>query len=304
MQICVLEQPVQGDADIAQIGALIGDPARARVLTALTDGRALPASRLAAEAGVAPSTVSEHLARLLAAGLVTVRPEGRSRFYRLASPEVADALEAISRISPPQPIRSLRQGSRARALREARTCYNHLAGRLGVGLLAGLLDGGLLSGGDGRYHPERAVADRLSAPGRDLSYRLTPRGEAVLGEIGVDLDAVLARQPGLPLLPGLVRAAPPPGRPAGHGPGRPAVRAGLGAAHRPAPGGPGHRRGPGEPADDPRARARLGPARPGQPPAHRLVVDLALGSCMKIGPVRMISEPGLSRSVSSRGGPA
>ena len=122
------EQPVQGDADIAPIAALIGDPARARVLTALTDGRALPASRLAAEAGVAPSTVSEHLARLLAAGLVTMRPEGRSRFYRLASPAVAEALEAISRISPPQPIRSLRQGTYARALREARTCYNHLAG--------------------------------------------------------------------------------------------------------------------------------------------------------------------------------
>ena len=124
------EQLTQGDADIAPIAALIGDPTRARVLSALTDGRALQASRLAAEAGVAPSTVSEHLARLLAAGLVTMRREGRSRFYRLASPEVADVLEAISRISPPQPIRSLRQGSHARALREARTCYNHL-GRLG-----------------------------------------------------------------------------------------------------------------------------------------------------------------------------
>ena len=122
---------MQGDADIAPIAALIGDPTRARVLSALTDGRALPASRLAAEAGVAPSTVSEHLARLLAAGLVTMRPEGRSRFYRLASPAVADALEAISRISPPEPIRSLRQGTHARALREARTCYNHLAGRSG-----------------------------------------------------------------------------------------------------------------------------------------------------------------------------
>ena len=124
-----------------------------------------------------------------------MRPEGRSRFYRLASPAVAEALEALSRISPPQPIRSLRQGTYARALREARTCYNHLAGRLGVGLLAGLLEGGLLSGGDGRHYPERAVADRLSAPGRDLSYRLTPRGETALDELGVDLDAVLARQP-------------------------------------------------------------------------------------------------------------
>ena len=67
--------------------------------------------------------------------------------------------------------------------------------RLGVSLLDGLLDRDLLSGGDGRHHPERAVADRLSAPGRDLSYRLTPRGETALDELGVDLDTVLARRP-------------------------------------------------------------------------------------------------------------
>lgn len=186
---------MRGDADIAPIGALIGDPTRARVLMALADGRALPASRLAAEAGVAPSTVSEHLARLLDAGLVTMRPEGRSRFYRLSSAAVAEALEAVARIAPDQPIRSLRQGSHARALREARTCYNHLAGRLGTGLLAGFLSDGLLAGGDGRHHPDRAVHDRLSAAGRDLSYRLTRRGEDVLGQLGVDLDAVLARRP-------------------------------------------------------------------------------------------------------------
>ena len=189
------EQPIHGDADIASVGALIGDPTRARVLMALMDGRALPASRLAAEAGVAPSTVSEHLARLLAAGLVTMRPEGRSRFYRLSSAAVAEALEAVARISPSQPIRSLRQDSHARALREARTCYNHLAGRLGTGLLTGFLQDGLLAGGDGRHHPERAVHDRLSAPGRDLSYRLTPHGEDALGQLGIDLDCVLARRP-------------------------------------------------------------------------------------------------------------
>src|ERR1700749_88244 len=96
------EQPLQGDADIAPIGALIGDPTRARPLPALTDGRALPASRLAAEAGVAPSTVSEHLARLLAAGLVTMRPEGRSKFYRLASPAVAAALGGLAPACPPR----------------------------------------------------------------------------------------------------------------------------------------------------------------------------------------------------------
>lgn len=241
------EQPTRGDADIAPVGALIGDPTRARVLTALMDGRALPASRLATEAGVAPSTVSEHLARLLAAGLVTVQPEGRSRFYRLASADAAEALEALARISPVQPIRSLRQGSHARALREARTCYNHLAGRLGTGLLAGFLDQGLLAGGDGRHHPDRATHDRLSAPGRNLSYRLTAHGEDVLGGIGVDLDAVLARRAGGPVLPGLVRAAASPGLPAGHRAGRP-VRAGLGAPRPAPPGGPGHRPGPGEAA--------------------------------------------------------
>jgi DNA-binding transcriptional ArsR family regulator len=189
------EQPMRGDADIAPIAALIGDPTRARVLMALTDGRALPASRLAAEAGVAPSTVSEHLARLLAAGLVTMHPEGRSRFYRLSSAAVAEALEALARIAPDQPIRSLRQGSHAQALREARTCYNHLAGRLGTGLLAGFLSDGVLAGGDGRHHPDRAVHDRLSAPGRDLSYRLTPHGEDLLSQLGLDLDGVLARRP-------------------------------------------------------------------------------------------------------------
>jgi DNA-binding transcriptional ArsR family regulator len=190
-----LSEPVRGEVDIAPIGALIGDPTRARVLLALTDGRALPASRLAAEAGVAPSTVSEHLARLLAAGLVTVRPEGRSKFYRLASPAVADALEALARIAPERPISSLRAGSTAHALRQARTCYNHLAGRLGVALLTGLLSRGLMDGGDGQHHPDRAPHDRLSAPGRDLSYRLTRRGEAAFSQIGLDLDEVLAHRP-------------------------------------------------------------------------------------------------------------
>jgi len=184
-----------GEPDIARIGALIGDPTRARVLVALTDGRALTATRLASEAGVAPSTVSEHLGRLTAAGLVIARAQGRARFYQLASPAVADALEAIARISPVQPVRSLREDTRAHALRKARTCYTHLAGRLGVGLLGGMLARGLMTGGDGLYHPEQAVHDRLSAPGRDVSYQLTPLGEEAFTGIGVDLRPVLAKRP-------------------------------------------------------------------------------------------------------------
>lgn len=184
-----------GDADVASVAALIGEPTRARVLMALLDGRALPAGVLAAEAGVAASTASGHLAQLVAAGLLTVHRQGRARYYRLAGPAVAEALEALARISAPEPIRSLRQGTRAHALRRARTCYNHLAGRLGVTLMSAMLDQGLLTGGDGHYRPEHAVADRLSGPGTDLAYRLTPRGRETLSAMGIDLESLIPNKP-------------------------------------------------------------------------------------------------------------
>lgn len=179
-----------GAPDVARIGALIGDRARARVLMALADGRALPSTVLAAEAGVAASTMSEHLARLLDAGLVTAQRQGRARYFRLADASVASALEAIARIAPVEPVRSLRQGTRAHALRRARTCYDHLAGRLGVALMAALIGGGMLEGGDG-HHRERGGSDRLSAAGRDVPYQLTGRGRDVLAGIGVDVTGVL-----------------------------------------------------------------------------------------------------------------
>ena len=137
------------DTDLAPVGALIGDPGRARVLRALTDGRELPASVLAAEAGVAPSTASVHLQKLVDGGLVVAERHGRHRYFRLAGPDVARALEALARIAPPAPVRSLREGTRAQAVRAARTCYDHLAGRLGVGLMAAFVDHGVLTGGDG-----------------------------------------------------------------------------------------------------------------------------------------------------------
>ena len=94
------------DTDLAPVGALIGDPGRARVLRALTDGRELPASVLAAEAGVAPSTASVHLRKLVDGGLVVAERHGRHRYFRLAGPDVARALEALARIAPPAPVRS------------------------------------------------------------------------------------------------------------------------------------------------------------------------------------------------------
>jgi DNA-binding transcriptional ArsR family regulator len=184
-----LEQTHEGDADLAALGAALAEPARARIMLALGDGRALPATVLAAEAGVAPSTASEHLARLVAAGLLDVLPQGRHRYYRLAGPQVGELLEVLARVAPTAPVRSLRQGTRAEAVRTARTCYDHLAGRLGVELMGALIAAGHVTGGDGRHDPETTVHDRLSARGRDLTYRLVPAGAAALTALGVDLPA-------------------------------------------------------------------------------------------------------------------
>jgi len=180
-----------GDADIAATGALLGDPARARIVTALADGRALPASVLAGEAGIARSTASGHLAKLVAGGLLAVERHGRHRYFRLAGADVARMLEAVARVSPPAPVASLRAGTRAHALRVARTCYDHLAGMVGTNLMAAMLEGGLIAGGDGVFDPDRARADRLSARGHDVEYRLTEAGAGRLDAMGVDLGPSL-----------------------------------------------------------------------------------------------------------------
>ena len=181
------DQAALGDADLAALAGAIAEPARAAILLVLTDGRAIPASVLAAEAGVAPSTASAHLSRLLDAGLVRCRPQGRHRYYELAGPQVGELVEAMARLAPLRPIRSLRQATRAAALRDARTCYNHLAGRLGVDLFAGLIACGDVIGGDGQHYADRATHDRLSAPGRDVTYRLTATGRSHLLDLGADL---------------------------------------------------------------------------------------------------------------------
>src|SRR5262249_31125822 len=159
--------------------ALLADRTRARILLALMDGRALPASLLAAEAGVASSTASEHLGKLVDGGLVTVHPQGRHRYFRLRDAQVAGVVQSLSRLAPPTQVRSLKQGNRLSMLRRARTCYDHLAGQLGVSLFAGLLERGAITGGDGLHHVGAARADRLSSPGRDVSYRLTTDGRGL-----------------------------------------------------------------------------------------------------------------------------
>src|SRR5690348_452659 len=134
------------DVDVVPAASLIADPTRAAMITALLDDRPLAAGELARLAGVSPATASAHLARLLNGGLIKVIKQGRHRYYHLAGPEVAAAMEALAHLSATTPVqvRSLRESRDAAALAEARTCYDHLAGRAGVALLEALLAQGIL----------------------------------------------------------------------------------------------------------------------------------------------------------------
>jgi DNA-binding transcriptional ArsR family regulator len=183
----VVEPQARGDADIAAVASLLADPARCTVLLALDDGRALPASVLADEAGISRPTASSHLRKLTDAGMLAVETHGRHRYYRLAGPEVGALLEQLVRLAPSRPVRSLREGTRAARLRSARTCYDHLAGRLGVQLMGSLLDREVLVGGDGRFDPIRDGHDALSSPGHDVHYEVTDTGRGFLAEVGVEM---------------------------------------------------------------------------------------------------------------------
>lgn len=114
------------------------------MLAMLFDGRAMPAGELARAAGVSPATGSAHLNKLLEGGLIRVRSQGRHRYYELARPEIAQALEALGAIAPPAPVRSLRDSLRMQRLRFARSCYNHLAGELALALAQALVRSGAL----------------------------------------------------------------------------------------------------------------------------------------------------------------
>jgi DNA-binding transcriptional ArsR family regulator len=131
-------------AKFAEIAALAGEPSRAVILHALLEGRALTATELAHVAGITPQTASGHLARMIDAGLLSVTQQGRHRYHRLASPAVARMMESIMIVAstPNALLKKLRIGPRDLVLRAGRTCYDHLAGRLGVALLDALVTGG------------------------------------------------------------------------------------------------------------------------------------------------------------------
>ena len=166
---------MDGDADVAAAAALIGEPARAALLLALMEEDALPARELAARARIAPSTASGHLARLVEGGLLAGERRGRHRYFRLAEPAVAVALEALAAIAPTRPVRSLRDATVSEAIRHARTCYDHLAGRLGVELSAAL-------------ERERVLA--FDGEG----YVVGPAAPTRLGDLGIDLEELSGRR--------------------------------------------------------------------------------------------------------------
>jgi DNA-binding transcriptional ArsR family regulator len=155
--------------DMAAIAALVGDPARANILTALLDGRALTASELAYAAHVTPQTASGHLGKLAAAQLIVAAQQGRHRYFRLAGRHVAAMIEsitAVAAIAPPR-LRPIRIDD---TMRQARMCYDHIAGRLGVTLAEALRE---------QNHVEFA----------DDGGLVTPAGEAFFAKLGVDLSA-------------------------------------------------------------------------------------------------------------------
>ncbi len=158
--------------DMAELGALLGDPARASILTALIDGRALTATELAGVAGVAPQTASGHLAKLTAANLLDLQKQGRHRYYRVASPLVASMLESVMSVAAMQlPPRRAPSSRLDEGMRTARTCYDHIAGRLGVAIADTLVTRGyvLLADDGGEVTP--AGAGFLAAFGAALSRK-------------------------------------------------------------------------------------------------------------------------------------
>ncbi|PTM98514.1 ArsR/SmtB family transcription factor [Mycoplana dimorpha] len=157
--------------DIAQIGALIGDPARANMLAALMGGRALTATELAGAAGITLQTASSHLAKLEAGGLVSQRKQGRHRYFALSDDEVGLLLESLMGFAANRGFLRTRPGPKDPALRKARVCYDHLAGDFGVRMLDRLIaEGHVVVGGD--------------------EATLTAAGETRMAGLGIDVDGL------------------------------------------------------------------------------------------------------------------
>ncbi len=161
--------------DIARIAGLIGDPARANILTALSSGKALTATELAAEAGVTKQTASAHLSKLNEGGLLAPVKQGRHKYFSLANEDVARVLESLMGLAARSGHLRTRTGPKDPALRKARVCYNHLAGDLGIQMFDALTRHKLL---------------RVVEGGLDLSEQ----GRTFTAEFGIDLDSLYAKK--------------------------------------------------------------------------------------------------------------
>ncbi|MFC9541837.1 ArsR/SmtB family transcription factor [Lysinibacillus sp. NPDC056959] len=155
--------------NMAEIGSLLGETSRATMLASMMDGRFHTASELAYMAAIKPQTASFHLAKLVEGKLVRVEKQGRHRYFQLAGEEIAQLLESFLAISPPPEVRSLKQSSQMKLLQDARTCYDHLAGKLGVQLTESLLNAGFL---------------KLE----EKQFLITAEGAQFFTDFGLDLD--------------------------------------------------------------------------------------------------------------------
>lgn len=157
---------------IAEIAALMGEPSRATMLVALLGKEALPATELAAKAYISPQTASSHLAKLVAGNLLTVEQHGRHRYYKLASDEVGHAIESLATIAqPPRSAKSTQEDEWMKTVRYARTCYDHLAGKVGVAIAQSL--------------EEREFLTRA-----DRNYLVTENGKKWFRKMGIAIDSL------------------------------------------------------------------------------------------------------------------
>lgn len=155
--------------NVATVASLLCDQSRSTILTSLMDGRFHTASELAYMASITPQTASFHLTKLIEGNLIILEKQGRHRYYKLAGEEVAHIIESFLAVSPPPEVRSLRQSSQLKLLQNARTCYDHLAGKLGVEITQALLTKGYLEK-------------------NEREFIVTPKGEQFFIDFGINLQ--------------------------------------------------------------------------------------------------------------------
>jgi DNA-binding transcriptional ArsR family regulator len=162
---------MSANPNVAKVAALVSETSRAAILTVLLDGRLHPANELAYMAQIKPQTASFHLSKMVDSTIITVEKQGRHRYYGIRNPEIAQILETLLSIAPPIEIKSLKQASEDKAMRSARTCYDHLAGNLGVQLTDSLIKAGII------YEEKNA-------------FVVTDKGEEFFKTFRIDLEVV------------------------------------------------------------------------------------------------------------------